>query len=88
MKTIIGYEKKQYSLKAIYKNLDNAPKCQHSYIEGKLWIFGIGVLFECEKTAEKKREKKYERLTKVKFFDKTFFGNVAKYNYKKTIESL
>ena len=76
------------SLEAISKTLENSPKVRHNYMDGKLWVFGIGNLYECKKTCEKLREKKYEKLQGFKFFDKIFFGNVPKYDFKNIIESV
>jgi hypothetical protein len=66
----------------------NAPKLRHEYKNGKLWIFSIGNLYTCKETAEKKREKKYDKLHEFNFFGKTFFGNVPKYDYKNIINNL
>ena len=89
MDTIIGYEKtNKNSLSAIYEKLDNAPKLRHNYINGKLWIYSIGDLYNCKKECEKNREKKYDRLHEFNFFGSKFYGNVFKKDYKKIIESL
>ena len=88
METIIGYEKiSKNSLVAIKKQFDNAPKVRHHYINGNLWIFGIGDLYSTKKESEKMRDKKYERSYKFHFFGKDFYGNVPRYKFWETIEN-
>jgi hypothetical protein len=88
MQTITGYKKINNSLKPIYKDINNCPKVRHTYINNKLWIFGAGTCFNDLKTAEKSREKKFEKLTKLNFFEKIFYANIPKYCYKEIIDSL
>jgi hypothetical protein len=89
MSTIIGYEKtSKNTLKAIHANLENSPKLRHQYINGKLWIYTIGDLYNCKKECEKNREKKYDCLHEFNFFGKKFYANVFKKDYQKIISSL
>jgi hypothetical protein len=87
MKTIVGYEKTTKGrIIGIEKQFTNAPSVQHSYIDGDLWIKGIGVLFTDKKEAEKQREKTFERAYTFSFFDKLFYANVPKYDYKNIVK--
>tara|TARA_R110000851_G_scaffold42020_2_gene104859 strand:+ start:1975 stop:2181 length:207 start_codon:yes stop_codon:yes gene_type:complete len=68
--------------------MQKTPKLKYKYLNNNLWIFSIGDCFNDLKTAEKNREKKFEKITKLNFFDKTFYANIPKYSYKKIIDSL
>lgn len=61
------------------------PKVNYQYENNILWIFGIGTLFNTKIEAEKKRDKKYEKIYEFNFFGRSFFGNVAKYKFYEII---
>jgi hypothetical protein len=63
------------------------PKVNFVYENNQLWIFGIGYLFNTKIEAEKNRDKKHEKMYEFNFFNKSFFGNVAKYCFNETINN-
>ena len=89
METVSGFKKiSDHISEKIYKSLNNSPKVRHQYINGKLWVCGVGNLYLCKKECEKKREKKHERLTEFNFFGLTWFANIPKYRYKETVNKI
>ena len=88
METIIGWTKEKHLISAIFEDLENSPKLRHQYIDGKLWIAGMGLLYNSFEDAEKHRDKKFERPHTFQFFNKTFFANVPKYDFKNLIKSV
>lgn len=88
METITSWKKEKHLISANLEDLENSPKLRHEYINGNLWIAGVGLLYNSFEDAEKSRDKKFERPYTFYFFNKTFYANVPKYNFNNIIKNL
>lgn len=62
METITSWKKEKHLMSAIFEDLENSPKLRHEYIDGNLWIAGVGLLYNSFEDAEKRRDKKYQSI--------------------------